>query len=42
MWLHYGMNNIKQHDRVNLMQKVKDIVYAQTEQELEKAYQQFL
>ena len=40
--LHDGKNNIEQHDRVILTQKVKNKVYVQTEQELEKLYQQFL
>ena len=41
-WLHDGKNNIKQHDRVILIQKVKDLVYSETETALEKSYQQFL
>ena len=41
-WLHDAKNSIRQCDRVILIQKVKDLVYAETEKEIEKGYKQFL
>ena len=37
-WLHDAKNNITQRDRVIRIQKVKDLVYANAEKEIEKGY----
>ena len=38
IWLHDAKNNITQRDRVIRIQKVKDLVYANAEKEIEEGY----
>lgn len=40
-WLHDGKNHIAKNDRVTLIQSVKELVYAKTEEELMRKYDHF-
>ena len=41
-WLHDGKNHISKNDRVILINMIKELVYAQTKEELARKHQQFL